>query len=98
MKVDMPSLSKTLTVRVCMCVRVCACVCVCVCVCVRTQRPAAVDVHGAQPHLSPHWPAAAVTSEPDLCPSEQLTPPPTPLRRQGDKERGDTFRIKSVET
>lgn len=59
--------------------RMCGCVC-------RTRQFAAIVVHGAEPRLSPHWPAEVVTSEPDLCPSEPPAPPPTPLRRQGEEE------------
>lgn len=68
-----------------MCVGVCVFVSVCVCV-LHTRRPGAVGVQGALPRLSPHWLAGVVTSEPDLCPSELLTPPPTRLKRGGDKE------------
>lgn len=55
------------------------------CVCF-TLRPAAVDVHEEQPHLSPHWPAGVATSAPDLCLSLQLELPPTQLEREEERK------------
>lgn len=67
---------------------------VCVCVCVYfTVRPAGVDVHEEQPRLSPHWPTGVVTSEPDLCLSEQRAPPLTHLRTKSWNRNGVSLQI-----